>query len=265
MFSCQWPPPQCHNMTALQFITISLSSFEKVALPCPHSIFLFLKFYNDFSLHHAPHSIFECTLWWKSVLSTPEGSCSLVPCCTTDWHLVNVSSSWDIGLVVKGYWSAWHLFLDWYHEHRDIGWAESVAPDLAVLWLVRQGFSHCNVTVRGDNMGVIGTYNKGHFWNMSWDSTIQKMASCLVLFNISLALVYVASLENRADSVSHGILSPQHLHLGSAFKLPLEYHHSFPVFDKPADMHAQPFTACLDGVIPHAVPPYHIQGMSKAS
>src|SRR5882724_7872331 len=47
MFSCQWPPPLCHNMTALLFTvhySISLSSFEKVALPFPHSLFLFLNF-----------------------------------------------------------------------------------------------------------------------------------------------------------------------------------------------------------------------------
>jgi len=146
-----------------------------------------------------------------------------VPHCATDLDIwVNASSSWGIGLVIKNFWSAWRLLLGWDHEDRDIGWAESVALELAVLWLVRQGFSNCNVIVRGNNTGVIGAFNKGCSWNASWNATIFRMASCLVPFNISVVPVYVASSENRADPVSHGILGPQHLHLGSTFKLPLE-------------------------------------------
>jgi len=155
-------------------------------------------------------------------LSTLGGSCSLVPCCTTDPDIwVNASSSWGIGLVVKEYWSAWHLLLGWDHDDRDISWAKSVALKLAILWLVRNRFSDCNVMVRGDNMGFIGEFNKGRLWNASHNATIRRMASCLVPFNILLVPVYVSS-ENRADSVSCSILGPHHLCLGFAFKLPSE-------------------------------------------
>src|SRR5882724_6407263 len=84
------------------------------------------KFHNNFSLHHAPHSIFECALWWKSVLSTLGDSHSLVPHCAIDSDVwVDVSSSWGLGLVMKDFWSAWCLLLGWDCEDREIGWAES--------------------------------------------------------------------------------------------------------------------------------------------
>jgi len=126
---------------------------------------------------------------------------------------------------MKEYRSVSHLLPGWDCDDRDIGWAESVALQLAILWLVGNRFSDCNVMVRGNNMGVIGALNKGHSWNSSCNATIHRMASCLVPFNISLVPVYVASSENRADSVSHSILGPHHLHLGFAFKLPSELSH----------------------------------------
>jgi len=84
------------------------------------------------------------------------------------------------------------------------------------------GISDRNITNRGDNTGVIGAFNKGHSWNTSQNALIHRMASCLVPFNIAITPVYVASLENRADSVSYSTLGPQELHLGCTFELPLE-------------------------------------------
>src|SRR5882724_6494460 len=75
----------------------------------PLSLFI-SRFFNDLFLRHALCSVFDSTRWWKSVLSTPGGSCSLVPHCAIDPGIwVNASSSWGIGLVMKEYWSAWHL------------------------------------------------------------------------------------------------------------------------------------------------------------
>ena len=63
--------------------------------------------------------------------------------------------------MVGEHWAAWHLLANWDREDRDISWAESVALELAVLWMVQQGLSDCDVTVRGDNTGVIGAFSKG--------------------------------------------------------------------------------------------------------
>jgi len=73
----------------------------------------------------------------------------------------NTSTSWGVGLVVGDHWAAWKLKDGWRADGRDIGWAESVALELAALWMVHTGFHDAVVTVRGDNMGVIGAYTKG--------------------------------------------------------------------------------------------------------
>jgi len=70
-------------------------------------------------------------------------------------------------MVVGEHWAAWHLLPGWDCDDRDIGWAESVALKLAILWLVGQGFSNCDIIIRGDNTGVIDAFNKGHSQNAS--------------------------------------------------------------------------------------------------
>ena len=178
-----------------------------------------------------------------------------MPRCTSDLDIwVDVSSSWGIGLVVEKSWSTWRLLPGWDQEDRDIGWAESVALELAVIWLVEQGFADCDVTVRGDNTGVIGAFNKGHSRNALRNATVCRIASCLVPFNISVVPVYVASSENRADPVSRGVLGPQHLRLGSAFELPSELLPFLLMSDNFTDMHVQPRTARSDGVVPRVIP-----------
>ena len=44
---------------------------------------------------------------------------------------------------------------------RDIGWVDSIALKLMVLWLICDGYADCNITVHGDNTGVIGAFYKG--------------------------------------------------------------------------------------------------------
>jgi len=168
-------------------------------------------------------SVHESLSWWEAILQNLAASRSLPPRCKVDPSVwVDASTSWGIGVIFGGRWAAWRLILGWKACGRDIGWAESVALELAVLWMVGQHFLDCDITVRGDNTGVIGAFKKGRSRNALWNATIRRMASCLVPFNISVVPVYVASSENRADSVSRGILGPQQLRLGCAFELPPE-------------------------------------------
>ena len=153
---------KCHSLHgSLQHATFIFQEGRSTLHPLSSFI---SKFHNEFTLRHAQNAMFECILWWKAVLSAPGGSHSLMPCCTSNPDIwVDTSSSWGISLVIKKSWSAWRLLPSWDQEDRDIGWAESVALELAVLWLARQGFADCDVMVRGDNTGVIGVFNKGCF------------------------------------------------------------------------------------------------------
>jgi len=47
----------------------------------------------------------------------------------------------------------------------EISWAEIVAMELAVLWLVSAGIHDARVIVHGNNMGVLGALNKGRSCN----------------------------------------------------------------------------------------------------
>ena len=93
--------------------------------------------------------------------------------------------------MVTDHWAAWHLCDGWKSADRDIGWAESVALELVVMWLVQQDFADCKVAVKGDNTGVIGVFNKGHSCNISHNTTICRIMSSLVPFNITIHPIYV--------------------------------------------------------------------------
>jgi len=60
----------------------------------------------------------------------------------------------------------WKLVPGWKFNGRDIGWAESIALELAVLMLVDHGFKDCLITIWGDNTGIIGKFNKGRSLNI---------------------------------------------------------------------------------------------------
>src|SRR5882724_12041923 len=100
--------------------------------------------------------------WWKAILLVSDGSCSLKPHKHIDPDIwVDASTTWGIGIVIGDRWAAWQLSVSWKKDNRDIGWAEAIALELAVLWIIQQGYSDCEIKVRGDNTSVIGAFNKG--------------------------------------------------------------------------------------------------------
>ena len=79
---------------------------------------------------------------------------------------------WGIGIVVGGRWAAWKLCLGWKAEGRDIGWAEAIALELAVLWLEQENYTDAKILIRGNNTGVIGTFIRGRSRNILWNDLI---------------------------------------------------------------------------------------------
>jgi len=45
---------------------------------------------------------------------------------------VDASTDWGIGMVIGSQWVAWKLVHGWKLDGRDIGWAESIALELAI-------------------------------------------------------------------------------------------------------------------------------------
>ena len=67
--------------------------------------------------------------------------------------------------MVKGQWAAWQLLEGWKAADQDIGWAETVTMELALLWMVSEGIHNVKVVIHGDNTGVLGALKKGRSWN----------------------------------------------------------------------------------------------------
>jgi len=125
------------------------------------------KFPNDFTMHHAPRSIVDSLCWWEAVLLNPLCCHSLKLHQWLDPDLwVDVSTSWGIGIAFGNRWLAWTLTPGWKAKGRDIGWAESIALELAVLVVIDSRFRDCSIVVRGDNIGIIGAYDKGSSRNV---------------------------------------------------------------------------------------------------
>ena len=97
---------------------------------------------------------------------------------------VDASTSWGVGLVVKGHWAAWHLLEGWQAEDHDIGWAEMVTMELAVLWIQSVGIRDSKVLVHGDNTGVLGALRKGRSQNMARNLCIWWISTILIPSNI---------------------------------------------------------------------------------
>ena len=76
-------------------------------------------------------------LWWRAILSETRIGHSLLPPLHWDPDVwVDASTSWGIGLLVKGWWAAWKLSDRWNEAGHDIGWAEMIAMELTLLWMV---------------------------------------------------------------------------------------------------------------------------------
>jgi len=136
--------------------------------------------------------------------------------------LVDTSTSWGVGVVSGTTWYAWALIPGWKSDGRDIGWAETIALELAVLILSDEGFHDCSIIVHGDNTGVIGAYDKGRSRNIPRNDSIRRITSNIIPNNIMIIPTYVASALNRADPISRGILGPSHLWAVSPPALPPE-------------------------------------------
>ena len=143
---------------------------------------------------------------WSHLLSIPNASRSLQPLSDLDPDIwVDASTDWGIGLVCKGRWRAWKLREHWRRERRDIGWAETVALELAILHVDAMGSSGCKVAIRSDNQGSIGQYGKGRGRSAPTNESIRRAALVMMRGGFDIDLHYVRSADNLADGPSRGM------------------------------------------------------------
>ncbi len=130
----------------------------------------FYKFRSSFKTlnWHIKHTIAQAlhddVKWWKDTLQQQFIGINIItPKEPIDLSLmVDASMSWGIGLVINGKWLAWELKQGWCSEGREIGWAEMVAIELALLILKAVGYKDCHIILQSDNQGIVEALRAGY-------------------------------------------------------------------------------------------------------
>lgn len=152
-------------------------------------------------------SLLSDLAWWRNILQQPTFVRQLKPRSKCDpgvW--VDASSGWGIGIIIGQRWAAWKLNANWKENDRDIGWAEMVALELGCMYLDVLGYENVDIVVHCDNTGVIGAFLKGSSRNFQVNLSIRRVALLCTSSNFALLPEYVKSEDNRADSLSRGII-----------------------------------------------------------
>jgi len=123
-------------------------------------------------------------------------------------------------MVVKGQWAAWQLLDGWNEADHDICWAEMIAMELALLWIVSTRIRDVRVVVHGDNTGVQDALKKGQSRNIACNLSICWMTRVMALANIMLDPMYVTSETNLVDACSRSKLGTAEMCLPVLFVLP---------------------------------------------
>jgi hypothetical protein len=120
---------------------------------------------------------------------------------------VDASTSFGIGIFLEGRVHAWALKPGWKSAGRDIGWAEMIAVELALLALADGKYHDCSVIIHSDNQDVISAFKAGRSCNSHQNAALQRIQSLRLCYNINVTLEYVNTNENQADAPSQGDLS----------------------------------------------------------
>jgi hypothetical protein len=167
---------------------------------------------STFVKHRIPADVAEDVSWWRNQLSTDPCISRIItpPSPLTSQIFVDASTSWGIGFYLDGHWLAWELLPGWKSEGRDIGWAEMVAVELAVLVLIHAQFRNCHLVLRSDNQGVVGALSGGKSRNPQQNAVLRRIVSLFREADIWLSIEWVSTDDNLADKPSRGLFPPLH-------------------------------------------------------
>ncbi|KEP46856.1 putative reverse transcriptase domain protein [Rhizoctonia solani 123E] len=150
------------------------------------------------------------TSWWLEILQIKDIGCQIqIPPPPMDLEIfTDASTSHGLGVIVGSEWAAWTLLDGWKQDSRDIGWAEAIAVEMAIFWVIQNGIRRTSITVRCDNQGVVFAWKAGRSRNAQQNDTIARVMALCMSNDIHLSLEYIESALNPADRPSRG-LSPE--------------------------------------------------------
>jgi hypothetical protein len=155
--------------------------------------------------------------WWSSFLAVPHITMKLCTEIVADDSFgiyTDASTSWGVGIIIGNEFDMFKLHTDWRNwenSPKDIGWAEFIAVELAVFFLLSSNrLYNCHFLVHVDNQGVVGTWNSRSSRNPAQNEVLGRILRLLLRAQCFLSMVYVASGDNPADLPSRG-LAPANL------------------------------------------------------
>jgi hypothetical protein len=181
-------------------------------------------FTNDHKPRYPRISVIKDLEWWVTKLTHSGFTRHLSHRGTTQdlgiW--VDASKSWGIGIIIGDEWDAWEWSAPWHYEGRDIGWAESIAVELAARILSERGISNAAILIRGNNQGVVGSYGRSRGRNLHVNLAVRRTEIIGTSSNVLYVLKYVESKLNKADPISRGELGPFAKQITNYIQLPEE-------------------------------------------
>lgn len=158
-----------------------------------------------------PASVLTNLSWWFTALSYSHHRSFKLRPPTIDLDIwVDASTSWGVGILLKGKRAAWKVKEGSLMEKsgRDILWLEALAVEFVLRAIVLSGVNSSDVLVRSDNQAVISSFQKGYSHHVLLNESIGRCEHFLTLYDISLSFVYVESSINIADDISRGVFPP---------------------------------------------------------
>jgi hypothetical protein len=149
--------------------------------------------------------------WWRNKLQRKHLGMRLCTQGNPDDSLkVYVDASpWGIGVVINGRYDSFQLARGWENTgdgtRRDIGWAEFLAVELAIFFLILGYRIHQrHFLIHTDNQGVIHSWNARRSRNAEHNSVLMRILQALSVSECFISLEWVPSKENPADAASRG-------------------------------------------------------------
>lgn len=112
-----------------------------------------------------------------------------------------------MGLLYRNLWFSWRPIPGWRGDHRDIGWLEALAIELAIQLVINRGFVDSSVLLRSDNQGAIAAFEKGRPRNFMTNLCIHR--SALLSHEIQFHVAYSQSFLSVSQTLPlYILLSP---------------------------------------------------------